>query len=116
MTCGYGSVSREHTHPANALDIQVLHTAGKTLVQSAFEQADGQQSGVALIHVEYLDVGVANLAQQPRSAQPQNSFLAESVVLVASVEHVRETTVPGGVLRQVRVQKIDGDFVSVYAL
>ncbi len=75
------------------------------------KQREGEQRGVAFVHV----INVYAMAQgidHADAAHAEDDLLLEAVVGVAAVEVVGEAAIPGGVLGQVGVQKIDGDDVA----
>ena len=76
-----------------------------------FEQADGQERGVALVHV--VDLGfTAEGVEQSDAAEAEDGLLTEAVVGVAAVEMVGEAAVPGVVAFDVGVEQEDGDDVA----
>ncbi len=68
------------------------------------EEFDGQQAGVAFVHMEARQLVVSQRAQHPHTADAQDGFLAEPVPRVAPVEMIRQFPVPLRVLGQVAVQ------------
>ena len=75
------------------------------------EQADGEQRGVALVHV--VDLGfAAECVEQRDAAEAEHGLLAEAVVGVAAVEVVGEAAVVEVVAFDVGVEQEDGDDVA----
>ncbi len=88
--------------------VAALRGAGS---DAGFEQADGEKSGVALVHVA--DFGLhAEGVQEVNAAEAEDGLLAEAIVGVAAVEVVGEAAVPGVVAVDVGVEQEDGDDVA----
>ena len=76
-----------------------------------FEQADAEESGVALVHV--VDLGLAaEGVEESDAAEAEDGLLAEAVVGVAAVEMIGEVAVPVVVAFDVGVEEEDGDDVA----
>ena len=57
-----------------------------------------------------VDSLVAERAQHPDAADPQQDFLTQTIALVAAVQDVRESAIVRLVLRQVGVEEVDRNF------
>ena len=108
---GDGGVRGEDALLLDGLDVGFGGVAQGGAVEVVFEQADGEQRGVALVHVA--DFGLhAEGVQQGDAAEAEDGLLAEAVVGVAAVEVVGEAAVPGVVAFDVGVEQEDGDDVA----
>ena len=108
MARGYRGVRREDAGLSNGLRIRLRCVAKGSTVQPGLEQADGQQGGVALVHVADLRL-TAKRVQQMNATKTEDGLLAEPVVRVAAVEVVGESAIVGVVALDVGVQQEDGD-------
>ena len=59
-----------------------------------FHQRKDEQGGMPLIHVEPRISCVSERPQEAKSAEPQHHFLTQAIMVVASIEHIREGPVP----------------------
>ncbi len=96
---------------ADGFDVGLGGVAQWRAVHARFEQPEGEQRGVALIHV--VDLGLAaEGVEQRRCRRDEDGLLAKAVVGVAAVEMVGEVAVPGIVAVDVGVEQKDGDDVA----
>ena len=85
--------------------------AERTAAEALFEEADGEERGVALVHV--IDLGLyAEGLQKSDAAEAKDGLLAEAIVGVAAVEVVGKLAVPGVIAFDVGVEEEDGDDVA----
>jgi hypothetical protein len=68
-----------------------------------FQKFEREKCGVSFVHVKPVDLVVSQRPEHADSADAENHFLTNSVVLLASVKRVREPAVPLGIFRQVGV-------------
>ena len=77
------------------------------LLSFLIQQLDRKQTGVPFVHMESLDLVVAQGAEHLHPADTQNHFLAKPVALIAAVKIVGQSSVRFGIFRQVGIQKIN---------
>src|SRR5262249_15020182 len=65
---GHRSMGGEDAHAADAVDVELFDATGKALVETTFEQAEGEQRGVTLVHVIGLNLVVAHLLQDAQAS------------------------------------------------
>ena len=111
-----GRVGSEHALLSQHRQILFTGKPPSALGKLSFEQAQHQQSRVALVHVIVLDIGVAELAQHLKPADPKNEFLAKAVILVPSVQRARDSAIPVVVRAHIRIQEVNRDQVPVDAV
>ena len=63
-----------------------------------------------------LDLVVPELLQELQTPEAEDNFLRQAILLVAAVEAVGELAIPIGIVRQVGVEQVDRDGVTVNAL
>ncbi len=107
----HGRVGGEDAGLANGLSVRLCGVAKGRTAQARLEQADGQQRGVALVHVADLRLNAQGM-QHMNAAEAKDGLLAEPVVGVAAVEVVGQGAVVGVVALDVRVQQEDRDDVA----
>jgi hypothetical protein len=81
----------------------------------AVQEGEGEEGGVALVHVEDGRT-VAQRLEQGWPGEAEDGLLTEAVLQSAAVELTRDLSVRGGVLGQRRVQEVDGDGRSADAV
>ena len=77
-----------------------------TPAEVILHQADGEQRGVALIHVADLRTATQRV-QQVDAGETEHSLLAEPVIGVATVQVIGQLAIPGIVAFDVGVQQKD---------
>ena len=70
---------------------------------------------MAFVHVETFDPVVSNDPKHPHSSDPENHFLAQPVMLVATVESMGERPVPIGIFGKIGIPKVDGNLIATDA-
>ena len=108
---GNRGVGGEDALLADGFDVGFGGVLERLAGEVVFEQADGEEGGVALVHV--VDLGfTAEGVEQSDAAEAEDGLLTEAVVGVAAVEVVGEAAVPGVVAFDVGVEQEDGDDVA----
>ena len=108
---GDWGVSGEDALLTDGLDVGFGRVLEGFAGEVIFEQADGEEGGVALVHV--IDLGfTGECVEQCDAAEAEDGLLTEAVVGVAAVEVVGEAAVPGIVAFDVGVEQEDGDDVA----
>ena len=112
---GNRSVGGEDALVAHHGEVGVGGRAQRAAAQLAFEQRQGQQRGVALVHV--IDVYMQpQCIGHAHAAHAQHDLLLQAIVGVATVEMVGEAAVPARVAVQIGVEQVDGNHVPGAAL
>ncbi len=106
-----GCVSGEDALLLDGVGVGVRSGAERRRSDAGFEQANGEERGVALVHVTNLRLHAEGV-QEVNAAEAENGLLAETVVSVAAVKVVGEAAVPGVVAVDVGVEEEDGDDVA----
>ncbi len=97
---------------AHLLDVGLGGLAERAAAELALEEGEGEQRGVALVHVVDVEA-VAEGVGHADAAHAQHDLLLEAVVGVAAVEMIGEAAVPAGVRVQIGVEEVDWDGVAV---
>ena len=80
-------------------------------VQLLLQNGNGQQRGMALVHVIHGGL-VFERAQQARATNAEDGFLAQAIIGVAAVELIGDVAVLRVVLLQIGIEEIDGDAMA----
>jgi hypothetical protein len=70
------------------------------------EQFQSKQTGMALVHMEVIEVSIAEGAEHFHATHPQQHLLTQPIPGVTAIQDVGQGAIPGGVLYQVGVQEI----------
>ena len=60
-----------------------------------------------LVHMESLDVFVTEGSEHFDSPDSEDRFLTKPVMLISSIEKVRDRSVPFGIVREIGIQEVD---------
>ena len=110
MSGRYGRVGCEYTTAAHRLGVTLGNHSIQVAAQLPLHQTDRQQRRVTLVHVVDVYFTVEGV-ENAHTADPQHGLLTQPVICVSTIEVVRKNSIPGVVLRQVRVQQVDRDRV-----
>src|SRR5450432_3048448 len=105
----------ENALAANFFDVVGANGGAAGSSSFGFEKFEGQEGGVAFVHVITRQRIVAEGAKHAHATDTQNYFLTQAIVRIAAVEAASERAIHVGVGGQVGVQKINGDFKSANA-
>ncbi len=111
VACRNGRVRSEDALLAYGLDVGLSGLAQGFARELFFEQRDGEQRRVALVHMVDVELA-AERVQQGDAAESEHGLLTEAVVGVAAVEVIGEVAVPGVVALNIGVEQEDGDDVA----
>src|SRR4030042_606319 len=75
-----------------------------------------KETGVPLVHMKSLNPVISQGPQYSDAADAQNHFLTKPVMQIPSIEKVGERSVPFGIFRKIRIEKIDRDVVTTHPL
>jgi hypothetical protein len=78
-------------------DVRAFAAGGLRLLG---QQLDGQQARMPLVHVKTLEPVVSQRSQHTNAADAKDGFLAQSIVIVAAVQEVRQAAVESTVCRK----------------
>ncbi len=106
-----GGVGGEDALLTNEIDVGFGRVPERLAGEMVFEEAEGEEGGVALVHMVDLRL-TGEGVEQGDTAEAKDGLLTEAVVGVAAVEVVGETAVPGVVAFDVGVEQEDGDDVA----
>src|SRR5213078_1155744 len=112
MSGGYGGMRGEYAQRLDRLHDLARDRLLAALARFFVRELQREQGRVALVHVKAPDVAVTERTQHAHAADAEDHFLTKTVTRIAAVEVVGQTTILGGVLRQVRVEEQDRDDVS----
>ncbi len=107
-----GRVRGEHAATPHRFEVGRCGAIEAPGTRRLFEQGQGEQSRVPLVHVIGVDLVEAERPQRRDSANAEQHFLGQAVTFVAAVELSCEGSVAGVVFRQVGVQQIYGHGVA----
>jgi hypothetical protein len=108
---GNGSMGGKDALLGHSVTVGVGGFAERAAGEALFKKSDGEQRGVALVHV--VDLGFAAESVEKRyAAESEDSFLAEAVVGVATVKVVGELAIPRVIALDIGVQKVYRDDVA----
>src|SRR6266567_967174 len=107
----YRRVRCENALRANRFEILFGRRAELGLPKPLLQKTQGKQGGMPFIHVIAGEVCVTQFAKDSHSADAEQGFLAQPVMSIIAVEMVGESSIPGRVFRQVRVEQIDRNLV-----
>jgi hypothetical protein len=99
-------VRGEHALSADLFDVLAREARVAGSHGLFVEQRQGQQTGMAFIHMKPLECVVTERAEHIHATYAEDYFLTESVVGVAPVQPMRQGTVPVRILGQLGVQQI----------
>ena len=116
MAGGHGRVRREDAALPHALEIGVVQLEMLAPIELTLQQLEREQCRVPFVQVVDHARVVAHRLEQARAPHAQHDLLAETVVLVAAVERVRQRAVPLLVLGQVRIEEEHGHLVVAHPL
>jgi hypothetical protein len=85
VACQNRSVGGENAHLADQFNILPLCTGAAIFAHLLFKKIQCQESGVPFVHVKASEMLKSNRAQHLDPAYAKNDFLAEAVVLIATV-------------------------------
>jgi hypothetical protein len=61
---------------------------------------------MSFIHMKAVNIRIAESSQDAHSPNSQNDFLTKAVIIIAAVEEVRQSSIPGCVLVEAGIEKI----------
>jgi hypothetical protein len=112
---GNRGVGGEDALAAHHIDVGFGGGAQRSAAQLPFKQRQGEQRGVAFVHVVDVDP-VAEGVGHARAAHAEHDLLLQAVVGVAAVEMIGEAAIPARVAVDVGIEQVDGHDVAGAAL
>ena len=109
---GHRRMRREHAQRLDGLHGLAADRFLAALARFLERELDGEQRGVAFVHVKASQIAVAERAQHADAADAEDHFLAQAVARVAAVEMVGQAAIFRRIRRQVGIEQQDRDDVT----
>src|SRR6202171_1036303 len=95
VTRRHWGVGGEYTLAANFRDVLTLNGGAACFGGFLIEKFEGEESGVAFVHVVPGEFGVAQSIKHSYAADAQNHFLTQAIVGIAAVKRAGQFAVAG---------------------